>query len=206
MCEAWDQVLMNCCISVIWKLNTGLGKSKWWLHPQYDSRKKNICTFPPLRRGLERSSSLKTLLYSLDSKSCTAETVSSHTLLIPQLLLSAARAANIIFPRNHNVHWLYFILFCGHQAPFVPYPCKRAGNFCSVGPQKLNNEVVRARTCLEHAELKSSSSCTYIALLHPPLSWMLLCTSEKMIILINSTDLFFVQHLNLRFLRSIMTS
>lgn len=58
---------------------------------------------------MERSSSPKTLLYSLDSKSCTAETVSSHTLLIPQLLLSGARAANIVFPRNHNVHWPYFV-------------------------------------------------------------------------------------------------
>lgn len=109
MCEGWDHVLVNCCISVIWKLNTGLGKSKWWLHPQNDSRKKNICTFSPLSRGLERSSSLKTFLYSFDSKSCTAETVSSHTLLIPQLLLSGAHAANIVFPRNHSVHWLYFV-------------------------------------------------------------------------------------------------
>lgn len=82
-------------------------------------------------------------------------------------------------------------LFCGHQTPSVPYPYKSAGTFCSTGPQKLKSEVVRAGICLEFAEPKSSSSCTYIALLHPPLSWMLFCTSEKIIISINSTDLFF---------------
>lgn len=76
-------------------------------------------------------------------------------------------------------------LFCEHQTPLLH---TSAGDFCSTGSQKLHS---RARTCLEFEETKSSSSCTYIALLHPPLSRMLFCTSEKMIISIISTDLFF---------------
>lgn len=73
------------------------------------AERKIFALFSPLSRGLEGSISLKTFLYPFDSKHCIAETVSSHTLLMPQFLLSRAHAANIVFPRNHSVRWLHFM-------------------------------------------------------------------------------------------------
>lgn len=149
LCEAW--VVVNCCISVIWKLNTALRKFKWWFHPQNDSRKKNICTFHPLRRGLEGRSSLKTLPYSLDSKSCAAETASSHMLLIHQLLLSGAYAANIVFPRNRNVHWLYFL---NTRLPLLHTPEK--SQVTAVQSSEAIQQIVKAGICLEFANQSQS--------------------------------------------------
>lgn len=71
------------------------------------AERKIFALFPPLRRGLERI--VSRLLYSLDSKSCTADTVSTHALLMLQLLLSGAHATNTVLPRKHDGHLRYFV-------------------------------------------------------------------------------------------------
>lgn len=103
---------------------------------------------------MEGRSSLKTLLYSLDSKSCAAETASSHMLLIHQLLLSGAHAANIVFPRNRNVRWLYFV---NTRLPLLHTPEKsQVTAVQSSEAQKLYSKVVKAGICLEFANQSES--------------------------------------------------
>lgn len=105
---------------------------------EWQQKEKYLHFFSPLSRGLEGSISLKTFLYHFDSKHCIAETVSSHTLLIPQLLLSRAHAANIVFPRNHSIRWLYFV---DTRLPVLYTPAKIQATFIQWIPRSWTVEL-----------------------------------------------------------------
>lgn len=75
-------------------------------------------------------------------------------LLIHQLLLSGAHAANIVFPRNRNVRWLYFV---NTRLPLLHTPEKsQVTAVQSSEAQKLYSKVVKAGICLEFANQSES--------------------------------------------------
>lgn len=72
-------------------------------------------------------------------------------LLIHQLLLSGAHAANIVFLRNHNVHWVYF---ANTRLPLLHTPEKSQVTLFKA--QKLYSKVVKAGISLKSANQSQS--------------------------------------------------
>lgn len=154
---------------------------------KWQQKEKYLHFYPSKERIGREKFSQDTPLFSWQQELCCWDCLQSHVTNTPASPVWSLRCKDCFSQKSQ----CSLALFSEHQTPSAPHPRKISGYCCA----KLRSYTAKLSKLGFVWSLQTRAKVFlqlhHIALIRPPLSWRLFCRSEKTIISISSTDLFF---------------